>query len=1464
MKERSMKIAVLGVALIARAGFGAVGNVAVRSVTNTQAILTYTAPDTSACTVAVSESATLAPLVHDVDPALFAGSNLDSRTESLSSGRARVFVIGKRRAEKALNGHWYSRALQTVTTHYYRITCGSSTATGTFVTANLALGNTYNEALPGDPAAGSRPYYATMGTYAWPEFTKWDTSDPTARAESVIDPQTGVLLKRIGMPRDATIGYLPGSGDHYFTAVRSTDGAWNVTSTTWSRANGTLVQIAVGSGSATVTTSTAHGLAANSRVPISGLSAGNGVYAVNGTTTTTFTIGQGGLPANTTLTNASLQVTAYAGPADNGTTTNFSGVNSNYLLLRDDTFSTGINLSDSTLPTDYLTLSVKGWCSGGCAGEDAKIQACLTINGVTCWPTNATAKYQEVALPSYQTNNFVTLGTTTPILDGWTPAGYQPLNKSDLSARSGKADVDASGAMTWVSGSGYFDPNWTTGSRITVAGSECTVSGAASTARMAIDPASCSVSLALPLAAADWSGNNLGFLIRKKTAGTDTIRLQFGKYTSGASQQMSWTASGSAQLCSSTLIQNPVTGEYGYHCQNYANLPMLYWVERKTASANYLGIMSGGGGSGADGFGSCYGNGTLAGTTPTAAERYYCASDDNETPAKRILAECTVTTNNQPGNLSISCRNLTPGTQNKDIGTLMAAFTANDNPAFDNTKFGCSAVGVQGSKLVLSCGRSVQDTMAWVAMFDPLKVGTAPGCVGGGQPGCIVAAMPTWAKTPARWCTLHTLFISGNTDAVWIAGKYYTPYNPPQLGDGPYSSDITAGTLGASPSIASGTGACPAGSRGCDQVTVDGEPCDASPATGEANGAACPKNPSSVYLQDAQVGDYLSMDNEILILVAKAGNVWTLQRGANGTVAAHGSKTLNEQCQAKAPDSPGSNWSWTWDTAADPHGANADGTTLRLAFDFDHPNPRPKVSLGGFPWYDGRCITQPCYGVRDNVGSLGDAPNRLVALAPSFAGTNGPSAYIERAQDHPSYLQDAAPPSESKWFLDGRPLSTMVDLSDAAIRVSGDLYRLTSTTTDGDNLSRLGYNLYVERTSPTTLLAAGNCSAANPCLLWNDAHYYGSVKTSCTITLSSGTGTIWVSRLGTGELAVTRTSGVTVTSDSCPVNIGTGFPSGSTPFWAWAATSGSWAATGSDQRGGSSGYFGVLNRKQQPTWAFCGTQPLTDMSSAATGDVISDSGADAYKYCEARRAGECRANSRPGDFYMNCPNATPRFEGSYGCHWYQDTSDVSVDMCIGNHSAYLNAIGQYGFAQTDFKGALGRMLTKGLGHYKYRDDYFHGKALPDGSWTFLLTEWVNGASTEWIAAKMPPYPPADTIDRSTFIPVPVKLTPPTGLAVDNVVVQFGYAENGNPSGFYCTSRQEKCMAAAATVPAIPFVFASEGAGGVESGVTGLSCVNGCTVAIPALSQRMLYYQVIYRDAANQTLAKGQVEVTAVP
>ena len=110
-------------------------------------------------------------------------------------------------------------ALQAFTTHYFRITCGGSQANGSFITANIALGNTYNEALPADPGVSARPYFSPTGSYAWPEFLNWDNQDPTARSEAVIDPQTGMLRKRLALPQDQPITYLPGGGDHSFASV---------------------------------------------------------------------------------------------------------------------------------------------------------------------------------------------------------------------------------------------------------------------------------------------------------------------------------------------------------------------------------------------------------------------------------------------------------------------------------------------------------------------------------------------------------------------------------------------------------------------------------------------------------------------------------------------------------------------------------------------------------------------------------------------------------------------------------------------------------------------------------------------------------------------------------------------------------------------------------------------------------------------------------------------------------------------------------------------------------------------------------------------------------------------------------------------------------------------------------------------------------------------------------------------
>ena len=540
------------VVLTASLAYGAVGNLQVRGVTSTQAIIAYTAPDAAACAVEVSESPSYRPLAHDVDPVLFAGSNLDSRPGATASGRQRVFVAGKRRAERGTDGHWYSRALQTFTTHYFRITCGSSQATGRFLTANIALGNTYNEALPADPAVSARPYFNSTGSYAWPEFQNWNNQDPAARSESVIDPQTGMLLKRLALPQDQPIGYLPGGGDHYFSSVVDPDGAWGT--------------------------------------------------------------------SNAVLT-------------DDGTTASFKGTQSSVLFLRDQAYwpAGGTNLWDLTLPTDYVTVSLKGWCSGTCAGEDAKIQACLTINGVTCWPTNATARYQEAALPTSQTDNFLTLGSPVAILESWTPAGFSRLNRADLSFRTGIVNVDVDGTVTWQSGgypNTYFNANWTTGSRISIAGSECKIAQMGGLTRLTIDPASCSTPLSLPLTGAQFTGSNFGFLLRKKTGSTDQINLKYAKYTTGSSQYIDFTASGSAKLCGDTLTQNSVTGGLGYHCVVPSGWPLLYWVDHTTGDATYLGLFYRSGASGPDGFsgGFCDGGSTMVGTTPSKAGELFLRS----------------------------------------------------------------------------------------------------------------------------------------------------------------------------------------------------------------------------------------------------------------------------------------------------------------------------------------------------------------------------------------------------------------------------------------------------------------------------------------------------------------------------------------------------------------------------------------------------------------------------------------------------------------------------------------------------------------------------------------------------------------------------------------------------------------------------------------------------------------------
>ena len=156
--------------------------------TNTQAVLAYSAPDDSACTVKVSQQASLSPLVRDVDPALFPGADQDTRPETITAKSNRIFVVGKRITQRASDGKNYSRALETYATHYYQVACGSAVVTGSFTTANIPLGMTYNDV----------PQVDESNPGQWMIPTQLQD-----RTQTIVDPQTGALLKRVSLDAEA-------------------------------------------------------------------------------------------------------------------------------------------------------------------------------------------------------------------------------------------------------------------------------------------------------------------------------------------------------------------------------------------------------------------------------------------------------------------------------------------------------------------------------------------------------------------------------------------------------------------------------------------------------------------------------------------------------------------------------------------------------------------------------------------------------------------------------------------------------------------------------------------------------------------------------------------------------------------------------------------------------------------------------------------------------------------------------------------------------------------------------------------------------------------------------------------------------------------------------------------------------------------------------------------------------------
>lgn len=152
------------------------------------------------------------------------------------------------------------------------------------------------------------------------------------------------------------------------------------------------------------------------------------------------------------------------------------------------------------------------------------------------------------------------------------------------------------------------------------------------------------------------------------------------------------------------------------------------------------------------------------------------------------------------------------------------------------------------------------------------------------------------------------------------------------------------------------------------------------------------------------------------------------------------------------------------------------------------------------------------------------------------------------------------------------------------------------------------------------------------------------------------------------------------------------------------------------------------------------------------------------------------------------------------------------------------------YTKDDPLGNHFRRITMGLTGPAAQYQYTSPHMTPDGRFAIVRAGYVGGVRADPLLFRMPPPPAEDSVDRSTFIPVPVSL--PTGSGYARV--RFGYVENGTAAQYFCTSRQEACLTDASVAP---FAFEQ------SDTLTPTDCRAGCTINVPALSGRVVYYRV---------------------
>jgi len=270
---------------------------------------------------------------------------------------------------------------------------------------------------------------------------------------------------------------------------------------------------------------------------------------------------------------------------------------------------------------------------------------------------------------------------------------------------------------------------------------------------------------------------------------------------------------------------------------------------------------------------------------------------------------------------------------------------------------------------------------------------------------------------------------------------------------------------------------------------------------------------------------------------------------------------------------------------------------------------------------------------------------------------------------------------------------------------------------------------------------------------------------------------------------------------------------------------------------------GGVSYKNVPVEGYAGYHLLQDVSSPAQGNTITD--ATPWQFCVVLNAGECQTGSNPGEAYASVPQGAVHSSQNCIANWYDDNYP-----CLFTPPAQAAWGIQQGIAQNDAAGQYWRPVTMGFSGPGRQFEF--GSFIPDpsGAWAFMQGYWVDGARNDLFMARLPPWPTQSaSIDRSNYVPLTISVA--ANSAQPLARIHFGYAENGAPNSFYCTARQDAC-----TASGTPFSFDSENPQWQD-------CTNGCSLQVPEIAGRVLYYEIDRQDASGN-MTPGSLQVNILP